>query len=571
MIGPRLSPPPGRIFGLVDLCVLLALAAGIYGIVTVARQWSGVLQPVAEIHLQSRFLPVYMLYSVTRGIIAYGISFLFTMIYGYAAARIKGADRIMLPILDILQSIPVLGFLPGFVVGLVHLFPHRNLGLEMSSVLMIFTGQVWNMVFAFYASLKSVPEDLAAVAQLSNLSWWQRFFRLDLSFAANSLVWNSMMSMAGGWFFLTVSEAFVLGKHDFRLPGVGSYMSVAIEQGNLRAQWQGILAMMAIIVSLDQLVWRPLVAWSKKFSAEEIEQHEGSDSWLLNVIQRSQLLRGLRWIGDQLRHVRKHASGTGPRSPDRIWNGEVVRWIKRITIALFGAAVIYGLLKYVHLLRDIGATEWKAIFVSALLTFGRVMAAVALASIWTVPAGVAIGRNPRWARALQPIIQILASFPAPMVFPFAVGMMLLLGIGLGVGSIVLLLLGTQWYILFNVIAGVARIPPELWEVARLNRLSWRQRWQKLILPGIFPSLLIGWMTAAGGAWNASIVAEYIRFKGQMLATTGLGAFISQATDEGKFHLLAAAVTVMALAVVSFNRLVWRPLSVLAQSRFQFSP
>src|SRR5258706_2962749 len=339
MIAPRIPLRAGRMFGLVDLCVLLALAAAIYGIVTVAREWSGVLQPVAEIHLESRFLPLYMLYSLTRGLIAYGISFLFTMVYGYAAARIKGADRVMLPILDILQSIPVLGFLPGFVIGLVHLFPHRNIGLEMGSVLMIFTGQVWNMVFAFYASLKSVPEDLVAVSQLSKLSWWQRFFRLDLSFAANSLVWNSMMSMAGGWFFLTVSEAFVLGKHDFRLPGVGSYMSVAIDNGNGPAQLLGVLAMMSIILFLDQLVWRPLVAWSKKFSAEEAEPGHATNSWLWNYLRRSRLFRGVSWMGKHARRSRKEPTPARPTNGGSVVSPNVVRVLKRLVAGLFALVI----------------------------------------------------------------------------------------------------------------------------------------------------------------------------------------------------------------------------------------
>jgi NitT/TauT family transport system permease protein len=262
--------------GWVDLAVIAGLlAAFIYALVTVAREWSGPLQPVPEIHLEARYLPLYTLFSLSRGVIAYGVSFLFTMVYGYAMARVAGAERVMLPVLDILQSIPVLGFLPGFVLGLVHLFPHQNIGLEIASVLMIFTGQVWNMTFSFYSSLKSVPPDLVAVARLARMSWWERFFRLDLSFAATGLLWNSMMSMAGGWFFLMVSEAFVLGEHDFRLPGLGSYMSLAIERGDGRAQLLGVLAMLGMIVFVDQVVWRPLVAWSHKFTDEETTAASG--------------------------------------------------------------------------------------------------------------------------------------------------------------------------------------------------------------------------------------------------------------------------------------------------------
>jgi NitT/TauT family transport system permease protein len=552
-----------RAFEWVDLTVVGLLIGLIYAMVTVAREWSGPLQPVAEIHLEARYLPLYALFSLARGVIAYGVSFLFTLVYGYAMARVAGAERLMLPVLDILQSIPVLGFLPGLVLGLVHLFPRRNLGLEMASVLMIFTGQVWNMTFSFYSSLKSVPPDLVAVARLSKMSWWQRFLRLDLSFAATGLVWNSMMSMAGGWFFLTVSEAFVLGKHDFRLPGLGSYMSLAIERGNAYAQLFGVAAMLGMIVFVDQLVWRPVVAWAQKFTDQETGS--ASESWLWERVRRSRLwhvcsrLRGLISYSS-----RRRAAGIDVPSPTA---GHLRPWGKRFALGCIVAGVLYALVKYVRLLTTLSGGEWMHLFGSTAATFLRVLSAVALASLWTVPVGVMIGRSPRWSRVFQPIMQMAASFPAPMIFPVVVGGMLLFGVGLGISSVVLLLLGTQWYILFNVIAGSSAIPRELWDVSRLARFSWQHRWRRLILPAIFPSLLTGWITAMGGAWNASIVAEYMKYRGQTLTTTGLGAAISQATERGDFHVLAAAVGLMAATVVGFNRLVWRPLSHRAQTRF----
>jgi NitT/TauT family transport system permease protein len=559
-----------RAFGWADWAVVGLLGALIYGVVTVAREWSGPLQPVAEIHLEARYLPLYALFSLTRGVIAYCVSFLFTMIYGYAMARAVGAERLMLPLLDILQSIPVLGFLPGIVLGLVHLFPHENVGLEIASVLMIFTGQVWNMTFSFYSSLKSVPPDLIAVARLAKMSWWERFFRLDLSFAATGLVWNSMMSMAGGWFFLTVSEAFVLGEHDFRLPGLGSYMSLAIERGDFTAQVLGVVGMLGMILCVDQLVWRPVVAWAQKFTDEETSS--ATNSWLWERIRRSrvwregsQSLRSLRRnIGNPLTGLVTRAET--PRSRALSFG----RWTTRLLVAATGVGVLFGSVKYVHLLASLNGDDWLHLLGSTAATFLRVSIAVALASLWTVPAGVIIGCNPRLARMFQPIIQMAASFPAPMIFPVVVGGMLALGAGLGVSSVVLLLLGTQWYILFNVIAGTASIPRELGEVSRLARLSLLHRWRKLILPAIFPQLLTGWITAMGGAWNASIVAEYMKYRGQTLATTGLGAAISEATERGDFHVLAAAVGIMAVTVVGFNRLVWRPLSHRAQTRFTLS-
>jgi NitT/TauT family transport system permease protein len=554
-------------FSWVDLAVAGLLAAFIYALVTVSHEWNSPLQQVPEIHLEARYLPLYALYSLSRGVMAYGVSFLFTMVYGYTMARVAGAERVMLPVLDILQSIPVLGFLPGFVLGLVHLFPHRNIGLEIASVLMIFTGQVWNMTFSFYSSLKSVPPDLVAVARLVRLSWWERFFRLDLSFSAIGLLWNSMMSMAGGWFFLMVSEAFVLGEHDFRLPGLGSFMSLAIERGNGQAQLLGVLAMLGMIVFVDQVVWRPLVAWSHMFTDEE--STSASRSWLWERIRRSRVWWAVAQSCKFFQRRPDHPAVTPVTRTASAGSRTVgvLHGSKRLLVGVIGAGVLFGAVKYVHLLMALTGGEWLHLLQSTAATFLRVLLAVMLASLWTIPVGVLIGRHPRWSHVLQPIIQMAASFPAPMIFPVVVGGMLAVGVGLGISSIMLLLLGTQWYILFNVIAGSSAIPRELWEVARLSRFSWRHRWQQLILPAIFPSLLTGWITAMGGAWNASIVAEYMKYRGQTLSTTGLGAAISQATERGDFHILAAAVGIMAVTVVGFNRLVWRPLSHRAQTRY----
>jgi NitT/TauT family transport system permease protein len=568
VIAKQFAPTP-RAFGWVDLAMAGMVAALVFALVTVVHEWRGPLRQIPEIHLEARYLPLYALYSLSRGIIAYGVSFLFTMVYGYTMARAAGAERVMLPVLDILQSIPVLGFLPGFVLGLVYLFPNQNIGLEIASVLMIFTGQVWNMTFSFYSSLKSVPPDLVAVTRLARMSWWSRFFRLDLSFAATGLLWNSMMSMAGGWFFLMVSEAFVLGDHDFRLPGLGSYMSLAIERGDARAQLLGVLAMLGMIVFVDQIVWRPLVAWSHKFTDDESDS--GSSSWFWERIRQSRLLLVGPLLWKFCQRMFSPPAGA-PAIRDAVPEagaGRAWRWARRLLAGVVGACILFGAVKYVCLLAALSGGEWLHLLGSTAATFLRVLIAVGLASLWTIPVGVMIGRHPRWSRILQPVIQMAASFPAPMIFPVVVGAMIALGAGLGTSSVLLLLLGTQWYILFNVIAGSSAIPRELWEVSRLARLSWRHRWQQLILPAVFPSLLTGWITAMGGAWNASIVAEYMRYRGQTLTTTGLGAAISEATEHGEFHVLAAAVGIMAVTVVGFNRLVWRPLNHLAQTRFAF--
>ncbi len=562
---PFVRPP--RVVEWVDLVVFGLLAALIYALVTVAREWSGPLQSVPIIHLEARYLPLYTLFSLSRGVCAYAVSFGFTMVYGYAMARVAGAERVMLPVLDILQSIPVLGFLPGFVLGLVHLFPHQNIGLEIASVLMIFTGQVWNMTFSFYSSLKAVPPDLVAVARLARMSWWERFVRLDISFASTGLLWNSMMSMAGGWFFLMVSEAFVLGEHDFRLPGLGSYMSLAIERSDGTAQLLGVVAMLGMILFVDQVVWRPLVAWSHKFT--EQETNGGSGSWLWELIRSSRIWSAVSksWIFFAEKGQPRATASMRRVAKPLLRSAASFHLGGRMLVGLTGLGILSGVIKYVQLLQGLTVEDWLDLLSGTGMTFLRVIMAVVLASLWTIPVGVLIGRHPRWSRILQPAIQMAASFPAPMIFPVVVGGMLAMGVGLGTSSVVLLLLGTQWYILFNVIAGSSAIPRELWEVSRLARFSWRNRWLNLILPAIFPSLLTGCITAMGGAWNASIVAEYMKYHGQTLMTMGLGATISQATERGNFHVLGAAVGVMAVTVVGFNRLVWRPLSHRAQTRF----
>ena len=570
MVAQKQIAPPGSSFGWADLLVLGLLIAMVYAVIAVAREWTGPLQTHLEIQTHAKYLPLYALFSLTRGLCAYGISFLFTLVYGYTMARARGAERVMLPVLDILQSIPVLGFLPGFVLGLVHLFPHRNFGLELASVLMIFTGQAWNMTFSFYSSLKAIPPDLVAVSRLTKMSWWERFLRLELPFSATGLVWNSMMSMAGGWFFLMVSEAFVLGEHDFRLPGLGSYMSVAIERGDVPAQIMGVLAMLALIAFFDQLVWRPVVAWSQKFTDEE--NTINPSSWVWERIQRSKvwssisspvgfLWRRSRPVLETTMNSSKFPKGVSSRM---LWT---LRWILGTGILL---GITLGLLRYAQLLTTLTRSDWLHLLASMLATFLRVGTSVLLATLWTVPVGVLIGSNPRWTRVCQPLIQMAASFPAPMIFPLIVATMMRFGVGLGISSVVLLLLGTQWYVLFNVIAGASLIPKEFWEVSHLARFTVFHRWQKLILPALFPSLLTGWVTAMGGGWNASIVAEYMKFRGETLTTTGLGSTISQATEQGDFHILAAAIGVMALAVVGLNRLVWHPLSHRAQTRYSIS-
>jgi NitT/TauT family transport system permease protein len=533
-----------------------------------ARSWFGPFNPQVEISRDPRMLPVYAAYSLMRIAIAYFLSLAFTLIYGYVAAYNARAERIMIPLLDILQSIPVLSFLPGVMLAMVALFPRHQLGVELGAILLIFTGQVWNMAFSFYSSLKSIPREMREAAKIYRFNGYQRFTQLEVPYAAIGLVWNSMMSVAGGWFFLMACEMFVLGSKDFRLPGLGSYLQTAASAGDTPSILWGIATMIAVIVVLDQVVWRPVIAWAEKFKIEQVESTDAPQSWFLNLIEGSRGLERLRkrvvnpsreYL--RMRFAQQHASAQ-EREPEA-WKV----WVGRLIASLAVIAILYAVIRAGMMLAGLDRAEYREILVGAGATFLRVIVALVIGSLWTIPVGVAIGFSPRLARIAQPLAQIAASVPATALFPIVLLVLIRIGGGLGLGSIVLLLLGTQWYILFNVIAGAMAIPTDLKEAATLFRFSSGQRWRQLILPGIFPYLITGLVTASGGAWNASIVAEYFRFKDQTYTTVGLGAVISRATDAGNFALLLGSTVIMALVVVTINRLVWRRMYRLAAERY----
>jgi NitT/TauT family transport system permease protein len=467
----------------------------------------------------------------------------------------------------------VLGFMPGLVLALIALFPRSNVGLELVAIIMIFTGQAWNMTFSFYHSVRSVPQDQCEVATVYRFSWWQRLRWVELPFATMGLVWNSMMSMAGGWFFLMICEAFRLGDRDFRLPGLGAYMSVAVEQGDYAAMLWAIAAMTLAIVALDQLLWRPVVVWAQKFRVEEGGSQEVMSSWVLDWLRRSWLLAA---VGGVLRRLAALEAGR-PRAPARPRPGRprlaaVARTLSLAAFAVLCLAIVYGVCRLVVLLGDVSLAEWVGLVTAAVLTLLRVLVAVVLGTLWTLPAGLAIGLSPRLSRIFQPVVQVVASFPAPMLFPLVIAALHAAGISLGWGSIALMLLGTQWYVLFNVIAGAMAIPADLREAADSYRISGWRRFRVLHLPAVFPYLVTGWVTATGGAWNASIVAEYVTFRGEVLEANGLGQQISAAAaaEPVRYHLLAASILLMATMVVVFNRTVWRRCYRLAEERFSLN-
>jgi NitT/TauT family transport system permease protein len=551
-----------------DLPIVAAGFGLFYGLLSLTHYWAGAVSTQAVIQLNPGALPKYAMFSVGRISIAYFLSLALTLVYAYVAAHNARAERILIPLLDTLQSIPVLSFLPPVMVAMVALFPTRQLGVELGCILLIVTGQVWNMTFSVYSSLKSIPREMHEAAQTYRLSWWQTFIQLELPYSTIGLVWNSMMSVAGAWFFLMACEMFSLGNRDLRLPGLGSYLKTAADAGDMRAILGGVAVMIVVIILMDQLIWRPIIAWSEKFKFEQVEASKAPTSPVLDLLRRSRVVSHL--LRASLIPAREAITlyFAGPHAVPRHGQHQLWRWlgIGLLVVALGG--LLYAVAKMTAILATLSRPEVHSIFWGAGATFLRVEFTLFVAGLWTVPVGVFVGLRPKLAAIAQPIAQIAASVPATALFPIVLLVLIRAGGGLGIGSLVLLLLGTQWYILFNVIAGAMAIPSDLKEVATLFHFTTLQRWKTVILPGIFPFLITGMVTASGGAWNASIVAEYFRLKNQTLQTTGLGAMISAATDSGQFQILLMATIVMATMVVTINRLVWRPLYRMAETRYK---
>ena len=558
---------------ILDLGVAAGLLAGFYGILLIAKYWAGGAVPEVEISLSPSALPGYAFYSCVRIFIAYLLSLAFAIGYGYVAAYNERFEALMIATLDILQSIPVLSFLPGVMLAMMSLIKTRQLGIEMGAIILIFTGEVWNMAFSFYSSLKSIPRELLEATKINRFSPLQRLFQLELPYGAIGLVWNSMVSVASGWFFLMVCEMFPVGSRNFRLPGLGSYLQTAASQGNTRAMVYGILTVVAIIVATDQLIWRPVIDWSDKFKFENVESADRSHSPILTMLRRSNMLEALqqRTLVPLSEYI-YHALARG--EDRRVASMPETEGTRRSPIAaivlsiMLAVVVLIAAFKASLLLRGIPLGEIGTLLRGAAATFLRVFCALVLAAAWTIPVGVAIGFNPRFSRIAQPLAQVAASFPATALFPLILLGMERLGAGLSVGAVALMMLGTQWYILFNVIAGAMAIPSDLKEVASLFHFTTIQRWRTVILPGIFPYLITGLITASGGAWNASIIAEYFHLRDRTLQTTGLGAQISAASDSGSFPVLLLATIVMATMVVTINRLLWRPLNRLAETKYR---
>jgi NitT/TauT family transport system permease protein len=560
---PRFSP--------VDVVVFVAIALLLFGILRLAHSLnsSSASAHVAVISTDPANLPYYAARSLLRMFIAFFISVVFTFIYATAAARSRRARIILIPVLDILQSVPVLGFLAITVTFFIALFPGSELGLECAAIFAIFTSMAWNMTFSMYHSLISQPVELDEAARMFRLTKWERFWRLDVPSSMIGLVWNGMLSFGGGWFFLAASEAISVGNKTYTLPGIGSYVAAAVGKGDLGEVVLAIVVMVILVVGVNFVFWRPLVAYSEKFRVETSEAAEQPKSYVLNLLRESSvpsyIAKPLRPAGRALDRVtRPFGLAEYPlRAPEhRRRAGDVV------FACVTGAVIVWGVYRgVVYFAHTAGFGQFTRCLYLGFLTLLRVIVVVAVSTVIWVPIGAKIGLSPRLSRYAQPVVQVLASFPAILLFPFAIVIFLALHLSLDYGAIFLMALGSQWYILFNVIAGASAIPTELREMADQFGFPWRQRWRELILPGIFPYYVTGGITAAGGAWNASIVAEIVTYGKHHLVAGGLGAYIAQATAKGDFAEVLAGIVVMSFYVVVVNRLLWRPLYHLAETRY----
>ncbi|RME34016.1 MAG: ABC transporter permease subunit [Thermoflexia bacterium] len=563
----RIEQPVGRGFSTGDVVVLVSIAVLTYAGVRLALRAPATVEG-PTISLSPSALPYYALRSVGRMAAAYLLSLLFTLVYGRVAAYNRRAEQVLMPLLDVLQSVPILSFLPVVLLSLSAILPEQ-VAAELASVVLIFTSQVWNMTFAWYQSLTTIPQELREASAIFRFNGWLRFKVLELPFAAISLLWNSMMSWAGGWFFLMAAEIFTVGQRDFRLPGLGAYLQEAANQGDTRAILWGVGTLVLVIVALDQLVWRPLLAWADRFKLETVEGENPPTSWFYDLLRSAHILE---WLSQRVwRPLSERLDAWSVRraAVAEATVGKTGRPYLLYAVGLaVGLGLAYGTIRAALMLVTVPGSQWGEIGLGVLATLLRVSASLAIALAWTIPVGVAIGTDPRVSALLQPVVQVVASVPATALFP--VFLLLIVGLpgGLNLAAVVLMLMGTQWYLLFNVIAGASAIPQDLKYTSALIGLSRWERWRTLILPGLFPYIITGAITASGGAWNASIVAEHVEFGGRTLSTVGIGALIARATATGDYPLLLAATLTMVLAVVLINRTLWRRLYRLAEEKYR---
>ncbi|QBR02900.1 ABC transporter permease [Paraburkholderia pallida] len=525
------------------------------------------------ISLDPAMLPEYAMRTTLRMLAAMIASLVFTLTYGTLAAKSRRAEKVLVPILDILQSVPVLGYISFTVTFFLSLFPGRVLGAELAAIFAIWTSQAWNMTFSFYQSLRTVPNDLDEVSRGFHLTGWQRFWKLDVPFSMPGLIWNMMMSMSGGWFFVVASEAITVGNNTITLPGIGAYLAQAINDKNLHAIGWVILAMTVVILAYDQLLFRPLVAWADKFRMETTSSGNAPESWLLDTMRRTRLIHRLLMPAGVLLATAaripvhlpladtKRASRSERQSSTLV--GDIIWGILVLVLTVY---VVWRVVAYVR--TGVTLDEVGHVFVLGLITLLRVVLLIAISSVIWVPLGVLIGLRPALAEKIQPLAQFLAAFPANLLFPVFVIVIVRFHLNPDIWLSPLIVLGTQWYILFNVIAGATAYPNDYKEAAKNFHIRGWQWWRKVMLPGIFPYYVTGAITASGGAWNASIVSEFVQWGDTKVVAHGLGAYIAQTTAAGDFPKIILGIAVMSLFVTLFNRTLWRPLYAYAESRLR---
>jgi len=557
-----------------DLLTLLCVFGALIAVVHVTPDTFKALDApnATSVDLDPTRLPEYALRTTMRMFAALAASLVFTFTFAPLAAKSRRAGLVMVPMLDILQSVPILGFLSFTTAFFMGLFPGQVAGLEFAAIFAIFTSQAWNMAFSFYQSLTTLPADLDEVTKSFRLTGWQRFWRLEVPFGMPGLVWNMMLSMSGGWFFVVASEAITLGDANWKLPGIGSFVALALEKRDIAAIFYAIAAMLVVIVLYDQFLFRPLVAWSAKFRFEIVASARGEDPWVLKLLRRT---RALRLIGDRLGDVLGvigtlrlalpagwSTSGNrgGVKKPSRL--GDIVFLA---IVALVAAAAVWRIVDYI-VSHDVGLSDLRDAVLLGCVTLLRVVVLIALASLIWVPIGVWIGLRPNWARRIQVAAQFVAAFPANLLFPIFVIAIVYFHVSADIWLTPLMILGTQWYILFNVIAGASAFPGDMQEAANSFHVGGWLWWRKIILPGIFPYYVTGAITASGGSWNAAIVAEVATWGDAKLEAHGLGAYIARATDAGDFPRIVLGVVVMSMFVLAFNRILWRPLYAFATRR-----
>lgn len=562
-----------------DLIALPIVLGFVALIAWASRQMSAPYTPgetLSAISLAWWHLPEYAGRSVMRMALALVASLIFTFTYATLAAKSARAEKILIPVLDILQSVPILGFLSITVAGFIALFNGNLLGVECASIFAIFTSQAWNMAFSFYQSLKTVPRDLSEASSMFGLSPWARFWKLEVPFATPALIWNMMMSVSGGWFFVVASEAITVGKYNVSLPGIGSYVARAIIEKDILAIIWALLAMLFVILAYDQLLFRPLVAWAEKFRLGDTAAQYEPRSWVLDLFRRTRFLRTMapvpgRIVGTLTARSRARRASQPAKATPRSLPRSLRRALPVAIYVVLAAATAWGLWNLVSLVADaVSLRDGLHVLVLGFYTLVRVLILLLIASAIWIPVGVYVGLNARLAVRVQPVAQFLAAFPANLFFPIAVIVMVRFNLTPEVFTAPLMVLGTQWYILFNVIAGAAAIPIDLREAARNFGLTRWQRWRSLYLPGIFPYLVTGLLTASGGTWNASIVAEVVSWGNNTLTASGLGSYIADATLAQNYGKIILGIVVMSVYVVALNHFVWRRLYRLANTRYRLA-